>query len=53
MPRLVACETLQLSPFQTVQDVGRPEVRRWITETMNDGGLKPKTGQRILSALRG
>ncbi len=39
--------------FAMVQDVTRPEVRRWITELMNDGGLKPKTVQRILSALRG
>ncbi len=39
--------------FAIVQDVTRPEVRRWITELMNDGGLKPTTVQRILSALRG
>ncbi len=39
--------------FQTVQDVTRPEVRRWITGLMNDDGLTPKTVQRILSALRG
>ncbi len=39
--------------FQMVQDVTRPEVRRWITGLMNDDGLAPKTVQRILSALRG
>ena len=39
--------------LQTVQDVTRPEVRRWITKLMNEGGLAPKTVQRILSALRG
>ncbi len=39
--------------FQTVQDVTRPEVRRWITKLMNDDGLAPKTVQRILSAIRG
>lgn len=39
--------------FLTVQDVTRPEVRRWITGLMNDDGLTPKTVQRILSALRG
>ena len=39
--------------FQMVQDVARPEVRRWITKLMNDDGLAPKTVQRILSALRG
>ena len=40
--------------FPTVQDVRRPEVRRWITELMNgDDGLTPKTVQRVLSALRG
>ncbi len=39
--------------FQMVQDVTRPEVRRWITKLMNDDGLGPKTVQRILSALRG
>ena len=39
--------------FQMVQDVERPDVRRWITALMNDDGLKPKTVQRILSALRG
>jgi site-specific recombinase XerD len=38
--------------FETVQDVTRPEVRRWITGLMNQG-LKPKTVQRVLSALRG
>jgi len=40
--------------FPVVQDVTRPEVRRWISELMNGtGGLAPKTVQRILSALRG
>ncbi len=39
--------------FAMVQDVTRPEVRRWITGLMNDDGLTPKTVQRILSALRG
>lgn len=39
--------------FTKVQDVQRSEVRRWITELMNERGLKPKTVQRILSALRG
>jgi integrase len=39
--------------FPMVQGVTRPEVRRWITSLMNDEGLKPKTVQRILSALRG
>ncbi|MEE9301100.1 MAG: tyrosine-type recombinase/integrase [Alphaproteobacteria bacterium] len=39
--------------FQTVQDVSRPEVRRWIARLMNGDGLTPKTVQRILSALRG
>ena len=39
--------------FQMVQDVTRPEVRRWITKLMNGDGLAPKTVQRILSALRG
>jgi len=40
--------------FKMVQDVTRPEVRRWVTKLMNDdGGLAPKTVQRILSALRG
>ncbi len=39
--------------FAMVQDVIRPEVRRWITRLMNDDGLTPKTVQRILSALRG
>ncbi len=39
--------------FPEVDDVHRPEVRRWITQLMNDDGLTPKTVQRILSALRG
>ena len=39
--------------FKMVQDVARPEVRRWITKLMNEDGLAPKTVQRILSALRG
>ena len=39
--------------FQMVQDVSRPEIRRWITKLMNGDGLTPKTVQRILSALRG
>ncbi len=39
--------------FAMVQEVTRPEVRRWITGLMNDDGLAPKTVQRILSALRG
>jgi len=39
--------------FQMVQDVTRPEVRRWVTRLMNGDGLTPKTVQRILSALRG
>lgn len=39
--------------FAMVQDVSRPEVRRWITKLMNGDGLTPKTVQRILSALRG
>ena len=39
--------------FAMVQDVSRPEVRRWITKLMNDDGLAPKTVQRILSPLRG
>jgi len=41
------------SKFPTVQDVSRPEVRRWVTAQMNEEGLKPKTLQRILSGLRG
>ena len=39
--------------FKMVQDVIRPEVRRWITKLMNGDGLTPKTVQRVLSALRG
>ena len=39
--------------FETVQDVTRPEVRRWITELMIGDRLTPQTVQRILSALRG
>ena len=39
--------------FPTVQDVTRPEVRRWVSGLMNDDGLTPKTCQRILSPLRG
>lgn len=39
--------------FEMVSEVTRPEVRRWITKLMNDDGLKPKTVQRILGALRG
>lgn len=46
--------------FPMVQDVTRPEVRRWITGLMNGDAasrdtkpLTPKTVQRILSALRG
>ena len=39
--------------IQLVQDVTRPEVRRWITKLMNDEELTPKTVQRILSGLRG
>ena len=39
--------------FPEIDDVHRPEVRRWITQLMNDDGLTPKTVQRILSALRG
>ncbi|MEQ1887171.1 MAG: tyrosine-type recombinase/integrase, partial [Bryobacteraceae bacterium] len=39
--------------FATVQEVSRPDVRRWITGLMNDDALSPKTVQRILSALRG
>jgi integrase len=39
--------------FPKVQDVTRPDVRRWITDLMNGDGLAPKTVQRILSALRG
>ncbi len=39
--------------FEMVQDVTRPEVRRWITKLMNGDGLAPKTVQRILSGLRG
>jgi integrase len=39
--------------FRLVQDVARPEVRRWITKLMNEDGLTPKTVQRVLSALRG
>ena len=39
--------------FRLVQEVARPEVRRWITTLMNEDGLTPKTVQRILSALRG
>lgn len=39
--------------FKLVSDVSRPEVRRWITKLMNEEELKPKTVQRILSAVRG
>ena len=39
--------------FPMVQEVTRPEVRRWCTGLMNDDGLMPKTVQRILGALRG
>lgn len=38
--------------FEMVQDVTRPGVRRWITEMMNEVGLKPKTLKRILSGIR-
>lgn len=38
--------------FAMVQDVTRPDVRRWVTTLMNGAGLAPKTVQRILSALR-
>jgi integrase len=40
--------------FASVQEVTRPEVRRWISSLMAaDTPLTPKTVQRILSALRG
>jgi integrase len=39
--------------FQLVQDVSKPEVRRWAAKLMNDGGLAPKTVQRKLSGIRG
>jgi integrase len=39
--------------FKNVQDVTRPEVRRWINKLINEDGLTPKTVQRILSGLRG
>ena len=39
--------------FQMVQDVARPEVRRWVTKLINEDGLTPKTVQRVLSGLRG
>ena len=39
--------------FPTVQDVSRPEVKRWVSGLMNQDGLTPKTVHRILSALRG
>jgi integrase len=39
--------------FAMVQDVTKPEVRRWITGLMNDDGLRPNSVNRILSALRG
>ena len=39
--------------FSLVQDVARPEVRRWITKLMNEDGLTTNTVQRVLSALRG
>ena len=32
--------------FQLVQDVARPEVRRWISKLKNEDGLTPKTVQR-------
>jgi len=38
--------------FKRVSDVNRPAVRRWVTEMMNEGGLKPKTVKRILSGIR-
>lgn len=39
--------------FPTLDEVVRPAVRRWTTKVMNEGGLSPKTVQRVLSALRG
>jgi integrase len=39
--------------IRLVQDITRPEVRRWVTKLMNDDGLAPKTVQRMLSGLRG
>lgn len=38
--------------FSEVEDVHHREVRRWVCELINEGGLNPKTVQRILSALR-
>ena len=39
--------------FNLVRDVERSEVRRWVNRLMAGENLKPKTVQRILSALRG
>lgn len=39
--------------FKTVQDVSRPEVRRWVTKLLNADGLAIASVQRILSPLRG
>ena len=38
--------------FQLVQDVTRPEIRRWINKLMIEDGLAPATVQRMLSGLR-
>ena len=39
--------------FETVQSVNRKEVRRWFVSLAQEHGLKPKTLDRIASALRG
>lgn len=39
--------------FEMVGDIERSEVRRWVNRLMTGENLKPKTVQRILSALRG
>ena len=42
-----------VSDFPMVQDVTRPDVRRWINKLISEDGLAPKTVQRMLSGLRG
>jgi integrase len=42
-----------VSDFPMVQDVTRPDIRRWINKLISEEGLAPKTVQRMLSGLRG
>ncbi len=39
--------------FKMVQDVNKPEIRRWVDKLMTEEGLSPKTVQSALSPLRG